>query len=136
MAQGKERKLGGVKYYSPSANKNGDPATLQPGALVERLTYQETVKAEKSKYDGVNHKFLEKGEPVIFNGAGMLNKLISDTVAVGDVINIEYVGKTPCPFGPNKGTLTHEYKITDYVEDAPTAGTSEAAATETSDDFT
>ena len=125
---GREVKINVGKYYGPAPNKKtGEPATLQPGTTVKNLTFQESYKAEKSLYpDKLNHKFLENGEPVVFNGANMLDKLVAQ-IAPGDVVNITYVGNEPCPFGPRKGRPTHVYRLF-YSDDVPATAAPEAEA--------
>ena len=134
MAKRTKLELGGAKYYSPNPNKKtGDPATLQPGTTVANLTYMETTAATKSKFaNRVNHKFLEAGQPVIFNGSGMLDSIISQLLVPGDVVDITYKGQAPCPFGQFKGRPTHEYEIF-RVEQEET--TEEDSAVDTDDTF-
>jgi hypothetical protein len=131
---GRKIELGGMKYYSPSPNKkSGTPATLTPGVPVTNLEYLETVKAEKSIYkDRYNHKFLEDGKVVVFNGSSMLDKLI-EQVAPGDVVNITYKGQEACPFGTFKGKPTHTYEV-EYADDEAT-GDDERADTPGTDAF-
>lgn len=130
---GKEIMLGGDKYYSPNPNKkSGEPPTLNPGDVKKNLEYLETVKAEKSLYaNRFNHKFLEDGVPVIFNGTSMLDGLMKK-IKPGDIVDIVYVGYNECPFGANKGKKSHEFKMY-YSEDKVTEDGEESDTPETPD---
>jgi len=131
---GKEIKLGGVKFYSTSPNKKtGEPANLTAGTTVRNLKFLGSVEATASKYPNrLNHEFLEGDNTAVFNGCGMLDSLVKKLVK-GDIVDITYKGKEPCPFGVNKGTETHTYSIS-YSDGVPAVNNAPQASVAAEED--
>ena len=132
---GRKLTLQGAKYYGPNANaKTGEPPTLKPGMTVKNLQYLETVPALKSKFPNrFNHKFLEAGQPVTFNGSNMLDSLVHQLKS-GDMVNITYKGLEAVPWGKNKGTKAHTYEVELIDSSTKGSGPAEADADSTDED--
>ena len=132
---GRKLALGNGKFYTVTANqKTGTPPNWLPGQTLKNLTFLESVKATKSLYpDKLNHKFMERDEVVVLNGSNMFDALIAQ-VKAGDVVDITYRGKEPCPFGKMKGRPAHMYEV-EIVKEAAIASDAVTTNTDDDDDF-
>jgi hypothetical protein len=103
----KNESLGGLTFVSA-----GD---LNPGDVAAQGQFDAIVANPKTKKN--DYRILQMddegnltGTTLIVNGAGNLAFRMKD-IQLGEIIQIEYVGKSAMKSGPFKGTLAHNFEV-------------------------
>lgn len=88
------------KYFKYTECNEGD-------VLIEDGTYEGQ---QEGKY-GIQHKFMQDGEPIILNSAGHLNRLLEDNVVEGDRCHIVFGGKRKLEKGDFAGKEYNHFEL-------------------------
>lgn len=99
--------LGGSKNFYKYSEMNPEEMILENA---------EYLGSQEGTY-GVQHEFRkDDGTIHVLNSAGQLNYILDNFANVGDMLNVQYLGKVLVPKGPMKGKEAHNFNVTKIVD--------------------
>jgi hypothetical protein len=83
-------------------------AESKPGQVLVEGTY---ITTRDGTYGPQHHFRTDKGDTIVLNSSGKLNKMLTDFVAKGDQVRVTYSGMTAIAAGKFKGKTAHDFVV-------------------------